>query len=371
MGWETDRLRLRRRVGHREHARGALRRHAAQGDLRHHRAAHDRALLRRLGLRRRGRADAHARRRRLRARACRWAATCAHAPAGKAPTFLVAALKDPIGANLDRIQIIKGWLDAKGELQEKVYDVVWSGDRKPGADGKLPPVGNTVDVANATWTNTIGAPELITVVEGPGLRPGAARLLLRARASRSRRRAGPRTTPSASASRCRQEVPMIDAGARLHLADLVHAVIARRGARGPSASRWCSFSLPAPGCSWCGRRRAIERTTTSEQIVVGAATIQTLAENWTRVRLRPPTAEELDGLVDDHVREEVYYREALALGLDRDDTIIRRRLRQKLEFLSADLGGQARAERGAAPAVPAEHPDPFRRTAASPGRTSF
>jgi hypothetical protein len=85
------------------------------------------------------------------------------APIGKVPTFLVAALKDPIGANLDRIQIIKGWLDAKGDVQEKVYDVVWSDGRKPGADGKLPPVGNTVDVANAVWTNTIGAPELITV----------------------------------------------------------------------------------------------------------------------------------------------------------------------------------------------------------------
>ena len=68
-----------------------------------------------------------------------------------------------MGANLDRIQIIKGWLDAKGDMQEKVYDVVWSDGRKPGADGKLPPVGNTVDVANAVWTNTIGAPELITV----------------------------------------------------------------------------------------------------------------------------------------------------------------------------------------------------------------
>ena len=54
------------------------------------------------------------------------------APAGKAPTFLVAALKDPIGANLDRIQIVKGWLDAKGETHEQVYDVAWSGDRKPG-----------------------------------------------------------------------------------------------------------------------------------------------------------------------------------------------------------------------------------------------
>jgi hypothetical protein len=93
------------------------------------------------------------------------------APAGKSPTFLVAALKDPIGANLDRIQIIKGWLDAKGEVQEKVYDVVWSGDRKPGADGKLPAVGNTVDVANATWTNTIGAPELITVWKDPDFDP--------------------------------------------------------------------------------------------------------------------------------------------------------------------------------------------------------
>jgi hypothetical protein len=91
------------------------------------------------------------------------------APAGTAPTFLVAALKDPLGANLDRIQIIKGWLDAKGAVHEKVYDVVW-GDadkRQPGADGTLPPVGTTVDVANASWTNTIGAPALITVWQDP------------------------------------------------------------------------------------------------------------------------------------------------------------------------------------------------------------
>ena len=89
------------------------------------------------------------------------------APEGKSPTFLVAALKDPIGANLDRVQIIKGWLDAEGETQEKVHDVVWSDNRKPGADGKLPAVGSTVDVANATWTNTIGDSELITVWEDP------------------------------------------------------------------------------------------------------------------------------------------------------------------------------------------------------------
>ena len=90
-----------------------------------------------------------------------------NAPSGKSPTFLVAALKDPIGANLDRIQIIKGWLDAKNETHEKIYEVVWSGDRKPDAKGKLPSVGDTVDVPNATYTNTIGASELIKVWKDP------------------------------------------------------------------------------------------------------------------------------------------------------------------------------------------------------------
>ena len=89
------------------------------------------------------------------------------APDGQAPSFLVAALKDPYSGNLDRVQIVKGWADSKGERQEMVYDVAWSGDREPGRDGKLPPVGNTVDVATATWTNTIGAPELIAVWEDP------------------------------------------------------------------------------------------------------------------------------------------------------------------------------------------------------------
>ncbi|KPJ94906.1 MAG: hypothetical protein AMJ53_04135 [Gammaproteobacteria bacterium SG8_11] len=85
----------------------------------------------------------------------------------KAPTFMVYALRDPIGANLDRIQIVKGWLDSKGNTHEKVYDVAWSDNRKPGADGKLPPVGNTVDVKNANWTNTIGASELGTIWTDP------------------------------------------------------------------------------------------------------------------------------------------------------------------------------------------------------------
>ena len=90
-------------------------------------------------------------------------------PAGKAaaPSFMVYALRDPIGANLDRVQIVKGWVDAKGKSHEKVYDVAWSGDRAPGADGKVPPVGNTVDIEAANWTNTIGAAELGAVWNDP------------------------------------------------------------------------------------------------------------------------------------------------------------------------------------------------------------
>ncbi len=94
------------------------------------------------------------------------------APTGKSPTFIVAALKDPIGANLDRIQVIKGWVDKNEKVQERIYDVAVSGGRKIDADGRCKtPVGSTVDVQNATWTNTIGAPELITVWKDPDFDP--------------------------------------------------------------------------------------------------------------------------------------------------------------------------------------------------------
>ena len=84
----------------------------------------------------------------------------------QSPTFMVYALRDVVGANLDRIQIIKGWLDDDGETHEKVYDIAWSGDRKL-QNGKLPPVGNTVDVEAGNWANTIGASELSTVWTDP------------------------------------------------------------------------------------------------------------------------------------------------------------------------------------------------------------
>jgi len=93
------------------------------------------------------------------------------APEGKSPTFMAYAVRDPIGANLDRLQIIKGWLDKDGKTHEKVFDVAWSRGRKVGADGKLPAVGNTVDVANANWTNTIGQSELATVWTDPDFDP--------------------------------------------------------------------------------------------------------------------------------------------------------------------------------------------------------
>ncbi len=94
------------------------------------------------------------------------------APQGKKPTFLIQAVKDPVGANLDRVQVVKGWLDAKGETHEKVYDVAWSGNRRAAADGKLPPIGNTVDLKSASYTNTIGDPQFATVWTDPNFNPG-------------------------------------------------------------------------------------------------------------------------------------------------------------------------------------------------------
>ena len=97
------------------------------------------------------------------------------AAAGKAPTFLVAAARDPYGGNLDRVQVIKGWVDKAGKTHEKIFDVAWSNpeQRKVGANGKLTPVGSTVDVATASWTNTIGTPELIAVWKDPEFDPAA------------------------------------------------------------------------------------------------------------------------------------------------------------------------------------------------------
>ena len=92
-------------------------------------------------------------------------------PANDAPGFLVAASKDPESGNLDRIQIVKGWLDDAGRARERVYDVAWSGERKPDSAGRLPPVGNTVDVADASWKNSIGSSQLAAFWTDPDFNP--------------------------------------------------------------------------------------------------------------------------------------------------------------------------------------------------------
>lgn len=92
-------------------------------------------------------------------------------PGTGAPSFLVMAARDPIGANLDRVQMVKGWLDASGVQREQIYNISWSGDRQLGAGGELPDVGSSVDVARASWQNTLGAPQLATVWRDPDFDP--------------------------------------------------------------------------------------------------------------------------------------------------------------------------------------------------------
>jgi len=88
-----------------------------------------------------------------------------------APSFLIVAAKDPLDANLDRIQVVKGWLDPDGKPREQIYDVVWAGDRQPGPDGKLPSVGDSVDRKHARYDNSIGAAQLATVWTDPSFDP--------------------------------------------------------------------------------------------------------------------------------------------------------------------------------------------------------
>ena len=160
----------------------------------------------------------------------------AAAPEGaEAPNFMVYALKDPIGANIDRIQIVKGWLDAEGETHEQVYDVVWAGEREPDADGQAAAHrldrgcrARDLDEHDRSGGNGHG-------LDRPGLRPVAASLLLRPR-DRDPDPALDRLRRLPHGGRGSRGKPDGDAGARLHLADLVYArvslsqcIAARRG----------------------------------------------------------------------------------------------------------------------------------------------
>jgi len=106
-----------------------------------------------------------------------------NAPDGAAPRFMIRALRDPDGANLDRVQVIKGWLDTNGETHERIYDVAVSDGREIGADGRArEAVGSTVDIEAATFTNSIGDALMSThLLAGPGLRFKRTCVLLRAR----------------------------------------------------------------------------------------------------------------------------------------------------------------------------------------------
>ena len=90
---------------------------------------------------------------------------------GKAPSLLIRAVKGPVDANLDRIQVVKGWVDNDGRQQEKVYNVAWSDDRELNADGELADVGNTVDLSSGRYTNTIGQAELAVLWVDPDFNP--------------------------------------------------------------------------------------------------------------------------------------------------------------------------------------------------------
>lgn len=101
------------------------------------------------------------------------------------------------------------------------------------------------------------------------------------------------------------------------------------------------------------------RSDAPRDIVVTEARVEALADSFATVWMRPPTPEEVKGLVDDYVAEEIYYREAIAMGLDQDDTVIRRRLRQKMEFISEDAAAAAEPTDAELQAYLAAHPEKF------------
>jgi hypothetical protein len=100
-----------------------------------------------------------------------------------------------------------------------------------------------------------------------------------------------------------------------------------------------------------------------EEIVVGAGQVERMSQVWRKTRMRPPTQQELEGLIKDHIQEEIYYREAVSLGLDQDNSVIRRHLRQKMEFLSEDIAAQQEPTEEELDVFLSNNPERFRRDA--------
>ena len=250
----------------------------------------------------------------------------AAAPAGKAPTFMIRAVRDADGANLDRVQVIKGWLDAAGKTHEQVYDVAWSGGRKPGRDGKLPPVGNTVNVAEAT----------IPTPSARRCSPPSGRI----RPSIPQQRAfyyvrvieipTPRWTTfdaKLSASPCRRTCPRASRNAPTRRPSGTRREASREqrlAGRTHHGREWArilrepilQFLLIGCGLFAWGTARTSDKD--ESRIVVSQAVVDDSFGSTTRRgtgRRARRTRRAGGGLL----HEEVLYREGVALGLDRDD----------------------------------------------------
>jgi hypothetical protein len=200
-------------------------------------------------------------------------------------------------------------VNAQGEPQDKVFDIVRSGDRKPGKDGRLPPVGNSVD--------HVGRGAQLPVP--------------------ARGRAGD------------------DPEAGLDVTDLVHTWSMKKLLREPllhfllaGIALFLIYDFVRGGAP-----------DTPRDIVITEARVEALAESFATVWMRPPTPQEIKGLIDDYVAEEIYYREAIAMGLDQDDTVIRRRLRQKMEFISEDAAAGTEPTDAELQAYLAKHAEKF------------
>ena len=248
--------------------------------------------------------------------------------------------------------------------------MVWSGDRKPDPKtGKVPAVGNTVDVKTATYTNSIGATELIGEWTDPVVRSQRACDLLRPCAGDSHAALvdllGRQAEPAAEPER-RGHCP----AARLDIAHLVHAgetigvvlgmsevsvgivpdeqdSVPQSGPKSsffPVLKRWLREPLlhflllgVVLFAVYAYMQRGRGGVESSKQIALSLDDLRTMDMYFESQWHRQPTPAEFQAMVEDKVREEVLYREALAMGLDKDDTIVKRRMAQKMQFLAEDV----------------------------------
>ena len=283
------------------------------------------------------------------------------APAGKAPAFVIRAVRDPDGANLDRIQVVKGWLDAAGKTHEKIYDVAWSGPRKPGKDGQAPAGRQHGERQGSIVHERDRRAVPDNVLEGPTVQREGARVLLRPRAG----------DPDAALDDIRRQVFRRRAaegrarehpGARLHLADLVYAgSLTMEFSSMKNLMREPLLHFLLLGALIFVAFKFISRETSEPgKILITQGRIESLETAFSRTWRRPPSRKRI-GRLDPRLRSRRSFRARSGRPRSRkDDTIIRRRLRQKLEFISEDVFAHAEPTDEQLHAYLKEHPDTFR-----------